>query len=196
MKKETEERLLPKYEKVIGLFSAMSGADSYEASIRMLQEECRNGSTSPAAWLHKRAREIYPTDQPDSVRPEFFFEILTMIDSREKAMAVFAALPEEEAPKIEEFLDFFLKEFAPSLRSNAKLLAKKLPQRRSGGPHSKMPSREVCRAICDEIQALERKGVQRGIAQRRVADKRGLKLRMVQRIWAARAGFYGEEVIF
>jgi hypothetical protein len=97
---------------------------------------------------------------------------------------VFTQLPEEKAPQIEAFLDFVLKQFLPQLKTNAKLMRKVLPQRHDGGPNPKMPPEEECRSIYDEIEKLA-KTVKRGIAQRRLAERKGLSLRMVQRICKA-----------
>jgi hypothetical protein len=184
MKEDTERRLWPKYEKVLGYFRAMSGADSYEQAIKALQAECSDKKASPAPWLHKKAREIYQTDEPDAVQPELFSEILTEIDSLEKARGVFANLPEEKVPQIEAFLDFLLKRFFPQQKSNAKRMGKVLPQRHDGGPTPKMPSEEDCRTIYDEVEELAKR-VKRGVPQRRLADRKGLSLRMVQRICRA-----------
>jgi hypothetical protein len=84
MKEETEKRLWPKYTKVLGYLCAMSGAESYGQAIKALQADCWDKNTSPAPWLHKKARETYQTDEPDTVQPELFSEILTEIDSPEK----------------------------------------------------------------------------------------------------------------
>ena len=184
MKEETQKRLKPTFDKVIDLFVVTSGADSYEAAIAKLREQCRDKVTSPAPWLHKIARQIYRTDKPDSVKPDNFYEILGLIDTREKATAVFVKLPEEGVPEIEKFFSFLLKVFFPSLRLGSKIF-KKLPQRRGGGRPPTMPSEDECRAIYGEVEVLDRKRVLRGIAQRRVADKYGLSLRMVQRICSA-----------
>lgn len=186
MTEETQKRLRPKFDQMIGLFAAMSGSDSYEDAIAMLRQQFQDKNTSPAPWLHKIARQMNPADQPDSVDPELFYEILSLIDTEEKALAVFNSLPEEGAPQIEDFFSFLLNEFFPSMKSDAHRMAKRLPQRRDGGRPSTVPGDEECQAICNEISKLERDGLKRGDAQRRLAARKGLKLRTIQRIWAAR----------
>jgi hypothetical protein len=185
MKIETVNRLLPMFDELNECLRTMSGADTYEEGFAILKEEFREEATSPATWLRKKAREVYPVDPPDSVRPDRFLQILAMIDTKEKATAIFAALPEEEAPKVEDALKFILKQFLPSVRFNAKLRTKKLPQRHRGGRKSTMPPEEQCLTIYGAVEELVRKDIKRGKAQRRVADKYGLSLRMVQRICRA-----------
>lgn len=142
--------------------------------------------TSPAAWIHKKAREAYPTNEPDSVEPERFFEILGQIDTREKFNTVCASLPEEEAPNIEMFHKFLFREFLPAQRSAALGLARRLPPRRGGGAPSKMPSRVICREICAYISKKHAECVPLGTAQRQAGEKWNKSFRMIQRIWALR----------
>ncbi|HZQ44946.1 MAG TPA: hypothetical protein VFA99_16965 [Acidobacteriaceae bacterium] len=184
MTEEAQRKLQPTYEKVIEHLLAISGADSYEEAIARLRRECQDKNRSPAPWLHKLAREMYQRDEPDSVRPEFFYEILGMIDTREKATAIFAAFPDEDVPKIEHFLSFVLKELLPDWRSNAERMVGILPYHRGGGRPPTMPSEEECRSICHEVERLKRDGVKTGFAQQRIADRTGLSLRTVQRICA------------
>lgn len=191
MTEETLRRLEPKFSRVIDLFCSMSGADSFQAAIAALGEPFRDANTSPAPWLHKVARELisklFPTAEQDSVRPEYFYEILGLIDTEEKFNATLASLPEEASPQIETFLDFLVKDFLPSQRSAAENLAKRLPRRRAGGRPSTSDDEAECVKICDAIQRLERAGVSRGTAQKQVAAKTGKSLRTVQRIWGKRA---------
>ena len=120
------------------------------------------------------------------MRPSSLFEILGLIDTREKFNAVCASLPEEAAPEIERFLKFFLREFLPSRRFAAQELAKRLPPRRDGGPKQKMPSQDICSQICDYISKKHADGVLLGTAQAQAAKKWNKSLRMIQRIWAQR----------
>ncbi len=177
------------FDAVIEYFQAICGTNDYEGAIAMLKEQFRDKEASPAHWLHKLARGIYPANPPDTVQPEHFYEILGMIDTREKHDAIFSQLP---GPEVDKFLKFLLKDFLPAVRSNAQLMAKKLPQRRNGGPKPKMPSEEKCREIFDEIEQLHRKNVKRGIAQRRLAERTGLSVRTVQRICKAQKGRLNE----
>lgn len=166
------------FDEVIERFCAICRVDSYEEAIAKLKEQFRDKSTSPAHWIHMIAREAYAIDSPDTVEPEYFFEILELIDTREKMAEAFATVPEAEADK---FLTFVLKKLLPGARSNAAELAKKLPQRHTGGPKSKKPPEEECRAIYNEVENMARK-MKRGVAQLRVAKRKRLSLRMVQRI--------------
>jgi hypothetical protein len=186
MKLETQKRLGELFERVVKHLCLVSGTKSYEDAIGLLRSQFRNSGTSPAAWLHRMAQEIYPMNEPDSVDPERFYDILGLIDTREKAHAVLAGFPEEAIPQIEQFLKFLLKEYLPGQRLAAQEMVKALPQRRSGGPKPTMPGEAECRQICDEIFDLHRRGVPKGNAQRRAAQKRKLSLRTIQRIWAQR----------
>jgi hypothetical protein len=107
-----------------------------------------------------------------------------MIDTREKAAALFAALPEDDAPQVEQFLNFLLKDLLPAWRSNAEQLIANLPYRRGGGRPPTMPSEEECLAICSEIEKLKKDEVKTGVAEQRIADRTRLNLRTVQRIRA------------
>jgi hypothetical protein len=186
MEAETREKLEAVLEQVVKHFCRMSGTENYEQAIALLSTQFRDKTTSPAAWIHRLAREAYPTADPDSVDPAQFFEILGMIDTRDKFDLVFAALPEEAAPEVERFLKFLLKEFLPARRLAAQKLVKALPQRRTGGRKSKMSSETKCRQICDEIIELHAKGVLIGDAQRRAVKKWKISLRTIQKIWADR----------
>jgi hypothetical protein len=86
---------------------------------------------------------------------------------------------------IELFLRWMSKEWEPYQREHAKALVKHLPWYRRGGPkRKKMPDDEGCRQICKEIFDEQRKTGSIGVAQRNVALKRRLNIRMVQRIKA------------
>jgi|SRR5579871_493306 len=186
MELETQKTLQEMFDQVVEHLCRMSGTKSYEEAIAALRMQFRDKNTSPAAWIHKVARGLYPTNESDSVNPEFFYEILGMIDTKAKSDAVLASLPEEAAPEIEKFLKFLLKEFLPTQRLAAQKLVKALPQRRTGGPKSKMPSEAKRRQICHEIIELHAKGVSKGDAQKRASLKWNIPLRSIQRIWALR----------
>jgi hypothetical protein len=173
-------------DQVVEHFCRVSGTTTYEEAIAVLRTLFRDKNTSPAAWLHKIALETYPTNEPDSVDPERFYEILGLIDTREKFDSILANLPEEDTPKAEKFLKFLLKQFFPTQRAAAQELVKALPPR-AGGAKSTMPSEAECRQICDEISELHAKGVPKGTAQKRAAQKWNRSLRTIERIWASRA---------
>jgi hypothetical protein len=186
MELETQKRLQGSLDQVVEHLCRMSGTKTYEDAIAALRVQFRDKNTSPAAWIHRIAREAYPTNEPDSVRPEYFYEILGLIDTRQKANAVLASLPQDATPQIERFLKFLLKEFLPNQRRAAQEFVKQLPQRRSGGAPSKMPSQAECLEICNEISKLHAAGVLLGTAQQRAAKKWNKSVRVIQRIWAER----------
>ena len=189
MEPETQKRIQELFGQVVELLCRMSGTKGHEEAIAALRMQFHDKETSPAAWVHGIAKTIYPTKEPDSVNPEKFYEILGLIDTREKSDAVLASLPEDAAPEIERFLKFVLKEFLPSQRLAAQKLVKQLPQRRGGGAPSKMPSPAECRQICAEINKWHGQGVSLGVAQQRAADKWNKSLRMIQRVWAKRSNY-------
>lgn len=189
MKPETQKRIQDLFDPVVEHLCHVSGAKNYEEAIAALCMQFRDKKTSPAAWIHGIAREIYPTNEPDSVNSEKFYEILGLIDTKEKSDAVLASLPEDAAPAIEGFLRFMLKEFLPSQRLAAHELTKHLPQRRGGGAPPKTPNQAECRLICAEINKRHGQGVLLGVAQQRAADKWNKSLRMIQRVWAKRANY-------
>jgi hypothetical protein len=183
---ETQERLAGMFDQVVEHLCRVVGTTSYEEAIAVLRTQFQDKNTSPAAWLHGIAPAVYPTNEPDSVDPGRFYEILGLIDTREKSDAVLASLTQDAAPQIESFLRFLLKEFLPAQRLTAQELAKHLPQRRGGGAPSQMPGQAERREICNEISKLHAEGVLLGAAQRRAATKWNKSVRMVQRIWAQR----------
>jgi hypothetical protein len=189
MELETQKRLETVLDQVVEHFCRMSGTKNYEEAITALRTQFRDKNTSPAAWMQRIALEAYPTNEPDSVDPERFYEILGLIDTREKFDVVLASLPEEAAPEAEKFLKFLMKEFLPNQRLTAQELVKALPQRRAGGPKPKVLAEAKCRQICDEIIELHAKGVSIGDAQRRAAQKWNIALRSIQRIWGGRAKY-------
>lgn len=191
MTTETQQRLTSLVEKVIGVLCAITRTDSYEEAIAWIRPTFQDKSTSPAPWLHKSAREIvgklFPDVPPDSVNPEFFYEILGLIDTREKMRLLLPHFPEEAAPMAEQFLNYLLKDYFPSVRSRADEMRSSLPQRRAGPKQPwKMPDQQKCREICSAILKLQGDRVKLGVAQRRLAAREGLNIRMVQRIWADR----------
>ncbi|WP_353071480.1 hypothetical protein [Tunturiibacter gelidiferens] len=189
MELETQKKFKPMLDQVVELFCRMSGTKSYEEAIAVLRPQFLDKSTSPAAWMHRIAREAYSTNERDTVDPTQYYEILGMIDTREKFSTVFASLPEEAVPEIEKFFKFLFKEFLPTHRLAAQELTKALPQRRTGGRKSKMPSEAICRKICAEIIGLHAKGVSKGDAQQRAAQKWKMSKRMIEKIWADRGKY-------
>jgi hypothetical protein len=187
MELETRQRLTASLDKVIHYFCRLSGTQSYEEAFAALRVQFADKGTSPAPWIHKVAQKAFPTNELDTIDPTQFHEILGVIDTREKMNFVLATLPDEAAPKIEEFLGFLLNEFFPNQKAVAQQIATTLPQRHTGGRKSRMPSTEVCRQICGYISALHHDGALMIGAQNRAASKFDLSLRMIQRIWSARA---------
>jgi len=185
MTEETYKKLKPMLDQLWGYVLKAAGFDGYQAGFSALQEQGQRNS-SFGNVVQDFAQQVYPEISGNSIDPEKFAAILGLIDTPEKAEAVFRSLPEEQAPELEKFLRWFLKEWLPSQRAYAQSMAKHLPQRRAGGAPSTIPSDEECRDICNEISSLHRKGVSLGLAQRRLARKRALSLRTVQRIWAQR----------
>jgi hypothetical protein len=160
------------------------GYQSYEEAIVVLREEFRDKATSPAAWILKRARDIYPMGEPDSIRPENLYEILSQIDTLEKLVSVTREMPDEQFSIVENFLRWFLREWLPSKRAEGERDRKYLPQYHRGGGKRTMPGDEECREICKEIFDEYRRTGSIGKAQKNVALRRRLNLRMVQRIKA------------
>ena len=187
MTTDTQRRLQRRRDRLVVLLIRVSGAENYEEAIARLRSLFSDKETSPAAWLHKRAREEYPLQEADSVQPEFLYEILGQIDTREKFDTVFANLPEQSATLIEKFLDFMVKEYFPRQRLAALELAHRLPPRPGTGRNPKIPkSPEQCLEICDEVRQLEDKGIPKGVAQEQVGKKKkwDMSRRTVQRICA------------
>ncbi len=185
MTPESKKRLLRLVDRIWKHFCDLSGAKNYDASMKALQGHFRR-YPSLSVWAHDIARDSYPMPVPDTVQPENLTEIIGLIDNKKKFAAVLSNMPEDVAPKLEAALQWMLKQWLPSMREDMKLTAKQLPQHRRGGRRTKMPSASECRQICNEISKLHKEGVLLGDAQRRVADRTGKSLRMIQRVWAAR----------
>ena len=186
MTAEALDRLRPDLDLLVGYLCQMSGTTSYEDAITALRVGFHDKRTSPAAWLHRVAEGLYPAAQQNSVDPEMFYEILGLISTREQFDAALASLPDESVPQIQKFLIFVLKDYLPSQKVRSQALARMLPQRRSGGAKPKMPDKATRNAICKKIASLVKAGVPKGDAQRRAVGEFGIKLRMIQTIWAER----------
>ena len=185
MTPETCDRLVGLVAQVWSYLCNMAGEESYEGSIKTLRQNVQAFPSMPFL-LHDIAHELYPTKERDTINPANFVDILGLVDTKEKLRSVLAELPEDAGPQLEKFLLWLLKSWLPSMRANAQWMAKHLPQRRAGGPPKKMPGPAECRRICEEINELHGKGVLLGVAQKRIAMREELSLRMVQRIWAER----------
>jgi hypothetical protein len=168
-------------------FDALCKAEdfqSYEEGIALLREEFRDQATSPGPWLLKRTRKLYPMEEVDSIRPESLYEVFGQIDTKEKLVSITREMSDDDFPVIHKALHWLLREWLPSRRAAADRARKHLPQYHHGGGKRTMPSDEECRQICNEIFEEYRKTDSIGEAQRTVARRRKLKLRMVQRIKA------------
>jgi hypothetical protein len=185
MTAETCDRLVGLVDQVWAYLCSMAGEEDYEGSIKTLRQNIQAFPSMPFL-LHDIAHELYPTNERDTINPANFVDILGLIDNKEKLRSVLAELPEDDAPRLETFLQWMLKTLLPSMRTKAQWMAKHLPQRRAGGPPKKMPGPAECRRICEEINELHGKGVLLGVAQKRIAMRKEFSLRMVQRIWAER----------
>jgi hypothetical protein len=162
----------------------VSGFDTYEDGITALRVATQTG-VIPVGWLRQLAGRVYSKIESNSVRPEDFEELLVIFDTKEKAISHLANLPEELVPAIKAMFRQFRSDILPTIREAMLSTAKQLPYRRSGGRPKTMPNQTQCKQICREIAALlPHVGV--GVAQRRIAERRGFTLRMIQRIWQER----------
>lgn len=194
MEPEAQQRLRVLVDRIFAHVCAANGLDSYEELVAAVQDETQDKNTSPAPWLHKTARtlardgakDLQEMYGEDSVDPGQFYEILGLINTKEKLLAPLADFPDASVQSLERVLTFVLKRVLPAARVASKLRVKHLPQFRRGGAPSKRPGAEECRQICDEIGALHRKGVLLIPAQRQTALKWNKSPRMIQMIWADR----------
>jgi hypothetical protein len=183
MTPENLQRIVARAEKVLKSLGAARGVESYDEGLALLREQFRDKTASPAAYLHKLVPQIYPMTEPDTVRPELFYEILGEIDTREKAIAKLVLLPDSSVPELERFLEFCVKELLPGMRSSAAQVVKYYPYHRGGGRPLKMPGEADCRKICIHIRELLADGVLLGGAQKRIGKRWGKKTRMIDEIW-------------
>lgn len=196
MELEAQLRLQVLVDKIFNHVRAANGFDTYEQLLVAMREKTPDKQAFPAAWLHKAARtlvrdgakDLQEMYGEDSVDPGQLHELLGLIDTKEKLLAPLANFPDASAQPLERVLTFVLKQVLPAARAASQLQVKHLPQFRRGGGRSKTPNAEECRRICDEIAMLHRKGVLLVPAQRKAALKWDKSLRMIQSIWAQRAG--------
>jgi hypothetical protein len=184
MNAEYQEMIRVLVREAFGPLSKATGFKSYNEAIVALREEFRNNAASPALWIHKQVEEVYPACQGNTVDPKAFLDILGIIDTEDKLVAVTREMPDEEFPIIQKFLLWFTKEFLPARRAAAKLMLKHLPQYRRGGPKVIMPSDSECRQIFKEVMEEYSKSGSMGEAQMTVARKKKVNVRMIQRIKA------------
>jgi hypothetical protein len=185
MNAENQKKLRAMRDKIIDSLNRAKGFSNYEEAIALIREIVRDKTTSPAPFLHRWARELYPVTPPDTVEPESFYEILGLIDTTEKLDATLAGMPDESYHMIEVFLQWVWNECLPAMKADAQKTAKGLPQYHRGGPkHTKMPDDDLCLVIWNEILEEYRLTGVMGEADRNVALKRRLTLRMIQRIKA------------
>jgi hypothetical protein len=184
---ESFERICDLQRRIQGALARAVGAADYESYMAGVREMYRSRSISFVTAMHEEARRIYPTAESDTIPLDRFDDVLALIDTQAKSELVLADLPQEFAPQAEEFLRFVLHILLPDARNIALEVGKRLPIRPGGGRPSVIPPQPECREICKQIRALiEDDGLKTVIAQKRIADKTGLSLRTIQRIWQGR----------
>jgi hypothetical protein len=190
---ETQVRLQKKFDEIMDRLS-LAGGVSYEDAMTSIRPYIRDKNPLLVALLSGAVQDMSPASESGSFSPEYFNENAEKIDTREKMYSLFASLPDEAAQEFEQFLNNVLKKILPSQRLKLQQLAAHLPADPGGAP-SKMPNKSDCRKICDYISKLHKERVLLGDAQRQAAKKWGLKLRMIQRIWAKRGKIDTPELI-
>jgi hypothetical protein len=181
---KTYARLQGQMDRIVGCLSWDRGSDIYERAFAPAREMLRDQDTAPVKYIESLARKICPSYAHEFISAEN----LLRIDSEEKFRFLLSGISEEHAPEIERFFKQLLK-LLQGLRSGLLLFAKLLPCAGVGRP-SKMPTAEECREICAAISKLHEKDVPvvvaQGQVQRSELNKRRVKLRMIQMIWAQR----------
>jgi hypothetical protein len=184
MNDENQRRIRDLVTEAFGYMVRASGFRNNEEGMAAIREQFRDPATSPAAWIHKQAEAIYPGCAGNTIKPEQFFDILGFIGTEEKLTSLLTSGPDEYFPRIEAFLLWLVKEYLPSMRTQAQTAAKELPQFRRGGPKVQMPDASVRREIYEEIMREYGRTGSMTEAQTHVARKRKLNVRMIQRIKA------------
>jgi hypothetical protein len=184
MKAANQKRIREMLLEIFGPLSKARGYKNYEDAVNVFREEFRDKGTSPAAWLHKQAKEAYPLCHSNSIQPEQFGDILGMVDNIDTLVSATDAMSDDDFPAIEAALHWMLREFLPSKRAEGASMKKHLPQYRRGPGKRKMPSDAECLKIYNEFLHEYAENGSVGEAQRNVARKRKLNPWMIQRIRA------------
>jgi len=163
---------------------APAGGISVDDGMAALEPYIRKQDPFLIAILSGNSRAMMPPGQK-FVSPEFSIENFEKISTKEKIFSLFAAMPDEAEPAIQDFFDHLLKRALPDQGKDLETLAAHRPHDPGGRP-TKWPSEEVCRKICDKISALHRSSVGIAVAQQRAADEHGLNIWMVHKIWGKR----------
>jgi hypothetical protein len=183
MKAEPVVKLMELFDAVAVDFCKMVGATDYDAAMAIFIPQVRAEGIHFAFWVYGLARKWYPMNEPDSVLPERFVEILGLIDSKTKVKSSLASLPDEAVPQIEAFLSFVRRDLFPTIRESMFSTGRLLPFRHIGGRPTTRPDDDTCREICKQIDDLRQQGVKLGVAQQRIVERYGFKLRSIQRVW-------------
>jgi len=72
-------------------------------------------------------------------------------------------------------------------------MTKALPYRRGGGRPITLPNCEAGRTICQDINELVAKKTPLGVAHERIAERRNMAVRNIERIWSLRDRYLSDE---
>ena len=116
-----------------------------------------------------------------SLNPDGLHEVVRMFETQENAKAVLASLPEPDPTHLETLLRE-VSTMLPAFRRVLLPFAKGLPPPAGGRPKKLVDPGERQR-IRDEIGLLEARGVTLRDAQQRLANREGVSLSTIQRMW-------------
>lgn len=186
MTPESQQRILDATTRLFAEVSNALGTKTagYEEGIRFIREYGNKTVLELVLVGCSRIAPITIGADVSSLTPETAQVLLGMMDTRQKAEALLATLPEPDPV----FLGKVLKEVSsmlPSVRTVLYPFAKRLPPPPGGRP-KKLADPEARQRIRDEIGQLYVQGVDLRDAQARLAQREGVSPSTIQRIWAER----------
>src|SRR3954464_15501672 len=182
---EASELLLSTQKQVRKFLACFEGPVGYADVMNWARDPVSSGPI-PAAVLHQVRiwrRAMFPTMGEDSIPAERLYDVLELVDTEEKLMAVLDNFSPAELQELELSYKKINQDALPDMRSDVIAFAKCLPHRRGRGRRNEMPSEEIRAQICKEIGARIVQGQAIGVAQRDIARNRKLTARRVRRIW-------------
>lgn len=183
MAPDTQQRILKVLYRVVADVRRALGCDGYDYE-QLMQSVCagvREHGTAVSPLALEWAKRVIPGGRDTSLQPERLDEYLARMDTREKLEAWLLSLPEPDPHWLDLTLQAVRGEL-PKLRQVLLPFAKRLPHP-PGGRRKKLPDPAKRRAIREEIGHLLANKVSLRDAQERLANREGVSVRTIQRIW-------------
>jgi len=182
MSPEPLASLLPSFKFVARDFCRLAGTDTLEAAFKELRRVLEEQGTDFTKWVHQIVTQMHPACEENALDPNNLSPILELLEQPGGCLRLLELIPDERAAEIQEFLRFLHREGLPAIRSSLDPTKKLLPHEPAGGRPPAADQVEM-QTICKDLAQLEASQVPRGEAQKRLAARHDVSLRVIQRIW-------------